>query len=168
MPKYKEIKEFPGYFVGADGTVLNRCAKQLVYNRDIDGYVRVRLSKNGKRTHKKTAVLVLQCFVGPRPAQSHQAAHKDGNKENNHLSNLYWATPKENTRDKKSHGTMYIPEPSHPGETNGRSKLTEKDVKQIRKEYSNWTITQHQLADRFDVSDVQISMIVNRKLWKHI
>jgi hypothetical protein len=49
--------------------------------------------------------LVLLAFVGPRPA-GHQAAHGDGDRTNNVLSNLRWATPKENTADRYRHGTV--------------------------------------------------------------
>jgi hypothetical protein len=48
--------------------------------------------------------LVLEAFVGPRPAGC-QAAHGDGNKLNNTLENLRWASPKENNADKVRHGT---------------------------------------------------------------
>jgi hypothetical protein len=49
--------------------------------------------------------LVLLAFVGPRPA-GRQAAHGDGHRTNNLLSNLRWATPKENTADRYRHGTV--------------------------------------------------------------
>jgi hypothetical protein len=49
--------------------------------------------------------LVLQAFVGPRP-DGHEAAHGDGNRTNNRLVNLRWATPKENAADRYRHGTV--------------------------------------------------------------
>jgi hypothetical protein len=49
--------------------------------------------------------LVLEAFVGPRPA-GHEAAHGDGDKTNNALANLRWATPKENAADRYRHGTV--------------------------------------------------------------
>jgi hypothetical protein len=51
--------------------------------------------------------LVLEAFVGPRPA-GYQAAHGDGNPINNTLANLRWATPKENEADKRMHGTLPV------------------------------------------------------------
>ena len=48
--------------------------------------------------------LVLSTFVGARPA-GHQAAHGDGDRRNNSLGNLRWATRSENEADKVRHGT---------------------------------------------------------------
>jgi hypothetical protein len=48
--------------------------------------------------------LVLESFVGPCP-EGHQAAHLDGNKLNNHVSNLLWVLPKENIRHNIEAGT---------------------------------------------------------------
>lgn len=42
--------------------------------------------------------------MGPCP-EGHQAAHLDGNKLNNHISNLAWVTPKENIRHNIVAGT---------------------------------------------------------------
>lgn len=47
---------------------------------------------------------VLEAFVGPRPEGS-EAAHHNGNKHDNLLENLRWATHAENIADKVRHGT---------------------------------------------------------------
>jgi hypothetical protein len=47
--------------------------------------------------------LVLEVFIGPRPA-GHQAAHNDGDRLNNTVANLRWATRQENEADKLRHG----------------------------------------------------------------
>jgi hypothetical protein len=68
------------------------------------GYPHVRLGGRGRAyVHH----LVLEAFVGPRPAGD-QAAHGDGDRLNNVLGNLRWATPKENNGDKRSHGTAML------------------------------------------------------------
>jgi hypothetical protein len=64
------------------------------------GYLYARLGCKSAYVHH----LVLEAFVGPRPA-GRQAAHGDGDKLNNTLGNLRWATPKENCADKLRHGT---------------------------------------------------------------
>lgn len=56
----------------------------------------------GKQSRLHSAV--LEAFVGPCPV-GHEAAHRDGNKHNNALSNLRWATHAENIADKVAHGT---------------------------------------------------------------
>lgn len=69
-------------------------------------YRRVHLaSPAGSRTHL-IHVLMLLAFRGPRPTPRHQSAHGDGNRYNNRIENLRWATSKENTADKALHGTI--------------------------------------------------------------
>ncbi len=54
------------------------------------------------------------------------------------------------------------------GAANGNSKLTEKDVLAIRQLHFNKVMNQKALAEMFVVNDRSISMIVNRKTWRHI
>jgi len=69
--------------------------------------------------------LVLSEFVGPCPAGM-EGCHNDGNAFNNRVENLRWDTCKNNHNDKKKHGTVLY------GERNHASKLTDKDVLNIR------------------------------------
>jgi hypothetical protein len=63
-----------------------------------------RSAKLGRAAQVYVHHLVLEAFVGPRPA-GRQAAHGDGDKANNVVTNLRWATRKENEGDKVRHGT---------------------------------------------------------------
>ena len=49
-------------------------------------------------------LLVVLAFLGPPPFPGAHAAHFDGDKLNNRLSNLRWASPAENEADKRRHG----------------------------------------------------------------
>ena len=57
---------------------------------------------------------------------------------------------------------------SKQGEKNYRSKLTEQDIINIRKDYSKGGITQTKLGKKYGVRQDTISTIINRKRWKHI
>jgi hypothetical protein len=48
-------------------------------------------------------ILLLENFVGPRP-DGFLGLHKDGNKDNNFLENLYWGSPSDNMKDRERHG----------------------------------------------------------------
>lgn len=69
------------------------------------GYWVVNLRVGGTVTCRCVSELVLTAFVGPRPSPTHDAAHMNGNKDVNWLSNLQWATKKENAAHKRLHGT---------------------------------------------------------------
>jgi len=94
-----------------------------------------------------TAMCTL--VYGPRPSKSHHSAHSCGK---GHLAcvnphHVYWATPTENARDKRRHGTTA----RLPGESNPWSKLSNADARLIRKQLGQG-VPVKQLAKRFKVS----------------
>jgi hypothetical protein len=48
---------------------------------------------------KPLCVLVLETFVGPKPTPKHECCHRDDDRSNNAVENLYWGTHAENMRD---------------------------------------------------------------------
>ena len=112
-------------------------------------------SKFGALVHRQVAAAFLS-----NPDQRPEVNHKDGNKENNHISNLEWSTRSENAQHAHNTGLQEAVR----GSDNGQAKLTESDVVQIR----NSSETQRVLATRFGVSQNQISKIKRRLLWRHV
>jgi len=54
------------------------------------------------------------------------------------------------------------------GESNPASKLTEKDVTQIRAKYEPYKTSMKALAEKYDVSTLVISKVIHRKTWRHV
>lgn len=103
---WKEIKGFPGYLISNHGRVWSQKTKrERKTHRQHKGYWQVVLSYRNETKTIRLNRLVLFTFMGNAPSPVHQAAHRDGDKDNNSLSNLYWATPEENAADRKRHGT---------------------------------------------------------------
>ena len=84
------------YYISADGDVYSTyCNRLLKHNIDIDGYHRVDIHSKHKKIHQ----LVYETWIGPID-QTKQINHKDDDKNNNHYTNLYQGTQKENIIDK--------------------------------------------------------------------
>lgn len=75
------------------------------------GYALVSLYDRERVLHVRVHVLVLETFVGPRPAKNYDCCHNDGNVTNNALNNLRWDTRKENHADLVRHGTAWFLDP---------------------------------------------------------
>lgn len=57
---------------------------------------------------------------------------------------------------------------SHRGEGNASSKLTKKEVKEIKWYLNNTDLYQRQIADKYSVSSKQISNIKRKERWSHV
>lgn len=118
---------------------------------------------------KAVAHLVLEAFVGPKPNGKEALHYPDPSHYNNCVENVRWGTRSENEQDKRDNGT-YNKRWKKPGigEKNHNSKLTELDVKEIRQHYRTVTFSILELAHRYNVCDLTIKQIIERKTWKHI
>lgn len=75
----------------------------MTSSTDSDGYKVVKLRNKNKVITKKIHRMVAEVFLD-NPDNKPQINHKDGNKANNHISNLEWVTASENIRHAKDHG----------------------------------------------------------------
>ena len=66
-----------------------------------DGYLKINIYKQGKRKGMSIHRLVALMFIENDDMNKTQVNHIDENKQNNHVLNLEWVTPKENA----NHGT---------------------------------------------------------------
>lgn len=96
--KQLDLIECSNYYVSNYGRIKNIKNNIIIPNRDKGGYFNVRLY-NDKHKYKNMLVhrLVAIIFI-PNPENKREVNHKDGNKCNNHVDNLEWVTPKENSQ----------------------------------------------------------------------
>ncbi len=121
---WKMVTEFPSYEVSSLGRV--RRGQQLLTPTAFLGYLVVTPCLGGKKYCRRVNRLVCEAFNGPAPSDEHQAAHWDGNKNNNISSNLRWATALENAADRDRHLM------TAKGSKNAAAVLSENDVHHIR------------------------------------
>lgn len=180
---WKDIPGYEGYYqVSNQGVVkaLERTYKQFngltgnynyrVYpekvmfvEEDKDGYLKTRLSKDGKQKKFFVHRLVAMTFI-PNQENKPEVNHKDGIKKNNGSENLEWVTTSENQR----HAIANKLYETARGEKSGTSKLKESEVREIHKLWKTGEVTQGYLSEKFDTASSAISRIVNGVRWRHI
>jgi hypothetical protein len=100
----REIEGFPQYLVREDGRVWNK--RRCSWIRPVEkknGYLQVALCYNGQ-TSRYCHRLVATAFLGD--GNGLEVNHKDGNKRNNHYTNLEWVTHQQNMDHAKEHGLL--------------------------------------------------------------
>ena len=86
------------YFIDEEGNVyskrkFNLLTKLKQSKTGYKGYVKVRINKKDYFVHRLVAIAYLN-----NPQKKDTVNHIDGNKENNHVSNLEWCTRSENCK----------------------------------------------------------------------
>lgn len=97
MGTWAPLKINPIYEITENGNIRNSVSGRLLRPNDVSGYMQVSLSNNGHRVCKYVHDLVADTFYEGNH-EGLQVNHKDGNKKNNHISNLEWCTCRENIR----------------------------------------------------------------------
>lgn len=156
------MKPIPGhdhYFATEDGVIMSDRSGILKPVKAWDkggGYLRVQLGRGVTRyVHR----LVCLTFHGEAPSPAHQVAHGNGDPGDNRAANLRWATHVENQHDRWKHGT------SNRGERHGMDKLTEDQVREIRRLYASGML-QREIAPLFGVTRRNIGNITSGRSWK--
>jgi hypothetical protein len=125
------------------------------------GYLQISLWRGNCGYRTTVHHLVALAFSGERPSPKHVVAHNDGSRDNNHWTNLRWATQRENIADTVPHGTH------NRGSRNGQAKLDEVCVAAIRK-MALMQIPHRVAADGFGICRQTVGDIVSRKRWGHL
>lgn len=132
-----------------------------------NGYGRVKWNGlNGALTHR----VVWELTYGPIPEKLF-VLHKCDNRKCCNPEHLFLGTQATNMKDMTAKGRRvaakgYI-RPDARGELNNLARLTQNDVREIRRLATMGT-TQKKLARTFYVSTTTINNVVLRKTWKHI
>jgi len=127
---------------------------------DRNGYRRVQMKCLPMRRSAFVHQLVARAFIGAPPSEPYAVAHWDGDKLNNHASNLRWATSAENAQDMIRHGRVHRAR----GPLASTNKLSAEDVMEIRRQRRDG-VPGRALARKYNVGPPQIRAIVQRKSW---
>lgn len=172
METWKPIVAIPGYEVSSLGRVKKLpCGKgfnsverikTLVTSKD--GYLMLNWKTlDGKQHSKPIHRIVAEAFI-PNPEKKDTVNHIDGDKTNNNVDNLEWAT----RREQLTHAYAHALRVSHKGSENCNSKLSQDDVMFIR----TYTVKRSRthgipsMAKKFGVSYETIYNVLSGKTYK--
>lgn len=115
-----------------------RIIKGKILKPQIDkkGYYRIGLTKNHKQKFYLVHRLVAETFI-PNVYNEPIINHKNGNKLDNHISNLEWCTQQYNIQHAYNTGLKMGVSAEHKGKYNPNVKLNEQDVLNIRNNKNN-------------------------------
>ena len=156
------IPGFMGYYVSKTGSVYSRYVRGSrgklsneftpLIPKKRPKYYSVSLYRDGKSTKIFVHRLVATVYV-PNPENKPCVCHKDNNRTNNRVENLYWGTYKENTQQCIRDGRF------KPG---GRDIFDEFSIDCLLYEY-NLGKPRSILKKKFGISDSAITRIINLK-----
>lgn len=150
---WKPVEENPVYLVSNYGRVktldhkiwckvnnsysLRKGRMCIATNKNTKKYWRVGIQINNKQKHFAVHRLVAKAFI-PNPKNLPQVNHIDGNKDNNHVSNLEWCDNSYNQKHAINKGLKSIIKMS---DNCHLRKLTKEQVKFIKSEYKKIDIS---------------------------
>ncbi len=146
------------YYISKDSQVYNNTGEYLCNisePSDKLGYkqVSITLSDGKKSTIKLHKLMGDTWLVKPNDNQKYVIDHKDGNRNNNDLSNLEWVTYKENSKRAKSRKKY-------------DKRITKKQWQMIIDMYCTGNYSQQQIADKYHYSVMRVSNYILGKSCK--
>jgi hypothetical protein len=106
MEEWKSLEsiDFPNYMGSTYGRLKNRFDR-IIKGSLHGGYYRTGIVNNKNQTKSVLIhTLIARIFLGPPPDDTYTVDHIDGNRINNHVTNLRWASPKEQRMNQKREG----------------------------------------------------------------
>lgn len=175
MEEWRDIEGFDGFYqISSYGRVKSMggwcgTARRKESIRSVsltkDGYEKVRLVYRGKDRTARIHRLVAEAFL-PNPENKDTVNHIDGDKRNNNVANLEWA----NRSEQMEHAYKLGLKKPEAGTKNWCSKLTEDDVREIRRLYvpQSREFGTVALGRKYGVTNRIIGLVVARKAYANV
>lgn len=161
---FVDVRGFEGRFkISNFGRWMSTGGKTKLPNistggKDSCGYRSVYMRNKPNNLIRRLHCLVAEHFI-PNPHNKPFVNHIDGNKINNHYSNLEWVTAKENSEHAISIGLH-----DRKGIKHHNHKLTEAKVKEMRA-LASIGISHRIIGEKFGVCRRQATDVINKVNW---
>lgn len=157
MEEWKPVVEFESlYEVSNLGRIRRIDTSQIrIATKLKSGYLHLHLYCRNEYHGRYLHLLVLDAFKGPKPLGL-EGRHLDGNQDNCSSSNLEWGTSQENSVDTLKHGN------------NKQAKLTDEQVRYLRRLPARGEKTLSEIANQFGISDVTLHNVRSRRTYSHV
>lgn len=155
--EWKICDECDNYLISNQGKARRIDSNRTLKPTNVDGYLQVKLSKNGKVLSRKLHILVGRLFIS-NPENKKSINHINCNKSDNRIENLEWVTQKENIQHAWKNGLMN----SKIGNNNSNTKIKEEEILAIKEMHSQG-YSQRNIAKKFAVCQATICFILNNK-----
>jgi hypothetical protein len=170
MEKWKPIPNYSLYHCSNTGLIKTFNWKGSGQTRimkpalDACGYMRTMLKRDDGVIHTIKVHRIIAATWIENVDGKDCVNHKNGVKSDNSAENLEWCTVQENNAHAISSGLVYILK----GEEIGNSKLTEKEVLEIRQKFIPFIVKRRHLAKEYNVSEAAIKDVLSRRTWTYL
>lgn len=150
-------------YVRSKHNSIKFCKGQILKpHKDKDGYLRVRLCKNGKSKGEGVHRIVLKAFIS-NPENKPQCNHINGIKDDNRLTNIEWCTISENTKHAWDNGLNKSAMPWL--DKFGKDHCNSRPIIQLtlNNEFVKEYDSQHTASRETGIAQSNISMSLNKK-----
>lgn len=142
-----------------------------------DGYGRFSIGSRTEGTRRTAPAHRVAFFLAHGRWPEPLACHHCDNRGCVNTAHLFEGDDADNAADMvakgrgatgERNGAYTRPHSRRRGELNGRSKLTEQDVRDIRANYALCRVTKTELARRFGVGRTTLGQIIRGEIWVHV
>lgn len=159
------LKEFPldtNYLISEKGEVFSKISGKYLQPTKPGkrGYLSFNYKRDGKWVHMLIHRAVAMCFI-PNPSGLPCVNHLDGNKTNNHSSNLEWCTDRQNKNHAKDNSLIAR------GSVHHNTDKTEDMIHSICSDLSQG-MTTGEVVSKYNVSRGTALNIRCRRTWVHV
>ena len=163
---WKYVVGYEGIYEVSDQGRVRRIASGRILKPGLDthGYMQVVLCFHGDETKRLMAHLVADAFLPSKSPTDQVVRHLNDDPSDNRACNLARGTYSDNMTDSMRNNRFCVPK----GVSHWKAKLTEDDVREIRRLYATGNFSHREIAVRFGVHTETVGHIVRRQRWNHV